>query len=133
MITIMIIIMEELFAAELLRDVRGLGPQALTDAVDALSRLLSRRPMGAEIFGALAQAFEGLLPSFPPRQLVAVLCGLVRAGHLDPVVFDKAGHQVMRQLLGLEPKDVSLALWAFAKASHVHAPLFSMVVIIVNS
>jgi len=113
-----------LLAAELMRDVRALRPQQLTDAVASLCQLRLENP---EFFHRLSGRFMELLPDFPPRHLAVVLGSLVKVGKAEWRVFDEAGHQIVRRMLAFEPRDIALSLWAFSKVSYRHPGLFGAV------
>jgi len=115
-------VVQELIAAELLRELRSLRPMQLCDAAVSFTRL---RYGGIGLFQGLAQASVTQMEDFSPRQLATMLHSLAKAGMHESRFYEYAAVQVPRTLLASEPRDLALVAWAFAKALHRNEPMLS--------
>lgn len=115
----------ELLAAEVLRELRRLKPQQVCDAVVCFGRL---RYDEAGFLRTMSKTFLTKLEDFSPKQLSVTLHGLASAGAYDRSTLSlgsSVAPQIIRDFVGFTVRDLSLSLWAFAKMTHRHAPLFS--------
>mmetsp|Transcript_175197 Transcript_175197/g.561871 ORF Transcript_175197/g.561871 Transcript_175197/m.561871 type:complete len:1008 (-) Transcript_175197:465-3488(-) len=114
----------DLLAAEVLRELRSLRPQQICDAVVSFGRLGYDE---AGFLRSLSQTFLSKQKDFSPRQLAVTLHSLASSGVRERSICSAVAPQIIRDFVGFELRDMSYSLWAFAKMTHRHAPVFGKI------
>ncbi|CAK9083584.1 unnamed protein product [Durusdinium trenchii] len=103
----------EVIEAEVLRGLHAFSGSELCDALQSFVRLKAQEP---ELLQSLGEAFSIQRNSMAPKQLSSALMSLARLQLREGPLFNEVVPEIVRDIVGYSHRDLSLCLWAMAKA-----------------